>query len=358
MVRELVFHIGDHKTGSTSIQQALVQGAVRCDHTSIAYPVGKTRLNHKVAADSLFRKDMAKRKRRAFKTLQKRMAAAEADIGIVSAESFETVKPVALQKAIANFLPEHAETARVIAYVRPHAERILSSYTQVLKLGNFTGTLEEFARHSERVGRYVYTPRFEGWRDTFGDRFELRPMIRDRLYQGDVVKDFLSYVLRSEDFTLAEVVGANESLSINDVVMLRAFHRMPKTGQRKVDVRGKAGWHFARVLADLPNANTTRLGLHKSLMDEIEAAYRADAEALDAAFFDGTPMADALDRAHAKALPQAQGLELGDHFDPEAARMIRIWAALVDDLLARQPQDWRGYFRKMWLKSMRSEARS
>jgi len=355
MVKELVFHIGDHKTGSTSIQQALVQGAVKCDHTTLAYPVGRARLNHKVAADTLFKKDKLKQKKRAFKTIQRRMAKAEADIGIVSAESFEVVKPQVLQNAIAKFIPEHAETVRVIAYARPHAERILSSYTQVLKLGNFTGTLEDFARHSDRVGRYQYFPRFDAWRDQFGDRFEVRPMIRDRLLGGDVVKDFMSYVLRSEDFTLEEVVGANESLSINDVVMLRAFHRMPQTGQRKVDVRGKAGWHFARVLADLPNANKTRLSLHKSLMDEIEVSYRKDAEAMDAAFFEGTPLADALDRAHAKALPEAQGLELGDHFDPEAARMIRVWAALVDDLLARRPQDWRGYFRRMWLRSMKME---
>ncbi len=356
MVKELLFHIGDHKTGSTSIQQALVRRECVCDSVSLAYPVGKSRLHHKVAADTLSRKDKRPRRKRAFNTIARRMERQEADIGIVSAESFETVKPKALDNAIKRFFPDHAETARVIAYVRPHADRIVSSYTQVLKLGNFTGTLEDFARHSEKTGRYIYTPRFEAWRELFGDRFELRPMIRDRLYQGDVVKDFLSYVLRTTDFTMKDSVGANESLSLSDVVMLRAYHRMPKLGQRKVDVRGKAGWHFARVLAELPTEDRTRLGIHKSLMDQIETTYRADAEALDAAFFDGTPMAEALDRSHGKALPEAQSLELADYFDADAMRLIPLFAAVTDDLLARQPKDWQGYFRKMWLETMR-EAR-
>ena len=352
MTERVVFHIGDHKTGTTSIQQVLAAGA--WEGPEIAYPVTEARLNHKPAADTLFRPNRGHRVADAFAKLNRRANRATAPVTVFSAESFENVAPEALKAAIETHMPDHAAKIHVIAYVRPHAERVLSSYMQVLKVGNFAGTLERFFAKKAEVKRYTYTPRFTAWRENFGDRFTLRPMVRGALFRKDVVADFLKCALGTEDFKVnPDFVTGNESLALSDMVMIRAFHRNKNLGDRLVDNRGKATWALARLLAADPPAVTAKLAIHESLMAQIEAEYRADAEALDAAFFEGTPMADALDRAHGKTVPEAQSLRMADHHDPETRRLVAVFGELTDTLLARDPKDWSGYLRKIWLEELR-----
>ena len=352
MTERVVFHIGDHKTGTTSIQQVLAAGA--WEGPEIAYPVAETRLNHKPAADTLFRPGRGHRVADAFAKLNRRANHATAPVTVFSAESFENVPAQALKAAIETHMPAHAEKIQVIAYVRPHAERVLSSYMQALKVGNFDGTIERFFAKKAEIKRYIYTPRFTAWRKAFGDRFTLRPMVRGELFRGDVVADFLKYAVGTEDFQVnPDFVTGNESLALADMVMIRAFHRNKNFGDRMVDNRGKATWAMARLLAADPPAVMEKLAIHESLMAQIEAEYRADAEALDAAFFEGTPMADALDRAHTKTVPEAQSLQLSDYYDPETLRLLDVFGELTDTLLARDPKDWSGYLRKIWIEELR-----
>lgn len=354
MSERVVFHIGDHKTGSTSIQQVLAAGA--WEGPALAFPVSASRLNHKPASYTLYKPNRLAHRATAFGKLNRRLKRAEPEIGVISAESFESAQPADLAAAIAAHMPDYAETAQVIAYVRPHAERILSSYTQVLKIGNFTGTLERFAARAAEKRSYHYAPRFNAWRKVFGARFILRPMVRGALFRGDVVADFLKSVLGTEAFQVDPAFSTgNESLSLADMVMIRGYHRAAKQGIRNVDNRGKACWHMARLLAADPTERTEKLAIDAPLMAQIEAEYRADAEALDQAFFDGPVMAGALDRAHEKAVPAVQPLALEDHFDPQALRLIDVMGEMTDTLLARDPKSWNGYFRKVWMEELRDD---
>lgn len=343
MPGEIVFHIGDRKTGSSSIQAALLAGAARAEGVTLAYP---SRSQHRAQAKSLLRAGDAGRRQASWRALADQIAGTEADVTVVSAESFEDVAPEVLGRAIETFLPAHAGRIRLVAYVRPHAERVLSSYAQMVKLGHFTGTLEEFHTFALADGRYLYAPRFGAWRAFFGPAFTLRPMVRDCLAGGDVVRDFFTVLFGDRPFTLDPLPRRNESPDLAQLAMLRHFHRTAPTdlGRDDIVARQRAGWHFARRLAAVTPAGGERLQMHHALATRVQADYAEDAAALDAAFFPGdTPLTRTLAAAAGRAIAAPQSLEIADHFDATGCRQIDFWCSMVTHLLRRDPAEWSHY---------------
>ena len=159
-----------------------------CPTTSLFYP-GKN--SHNNVARTLLRAALAEQKAARFSALAKRFAKSNADIGIISAESFEFVRPMALQRALKQFFPEHADTARIIAYVRPHAARLVSSFCERTKKGAFDGSLADYHEWNLAKGNFFYHNHFDKWQSIFNGRLTLRPMVRHKLRNGDVVHDFL-----------------------------------------------------------------------------------------------------------------------------------------------------------------------
>mgnify|MGYP001085552281 CR=1 FL=1 len=353
MVQKIVFHLGDYKTGSTSIQRALLSKSLQCETRSVAYP---TQLNHRAVSLSLSRKREFPHRAKRFGALAGKIRAAKADTVVVSDESFEEVSPRALQQALEDHMPDLIDRVHLISYVRPHAERILSSYTQSMKLGFVTGGLDAFHKQTLKRQRYLYTPRFSKWREVFQDRFTLRPMVRAHLYNQDVVGDFFHYLLDQAPFQIEAQPTSNPALSVAHLAMLRAFHRRGNKNAAGTEnkTRGKATWHLARMLEEITQPDAEKLQLHHSLAEEIVAAYTEDARALDAAFFDQPIMASALTASADKAIATRQSLRFEDHFDADTRRILTLMMQLTDDLMARNPDEWKGYFRKIWVDSLQA----
>ena len=61
----------------------------------------------------------------------------------------------------------------------PMRRGFLSAYMQRTKAGMFQGDMETFFARTQGENLLHYAPRFDRWRDVFGDRFTLRPMIRE-----------------------------------------------------------------------------------------------------------------------------------------------------------------------------------
>lgn len=332
MVRSLVFHLGDRKTGSTSIQNALAAGAVSCATRSLLYP---TRNNHVLLARGFFDPRSRRGADERWDNLRRRLEASDADVAVISAEGFEAVNPALLRDTIETHLPGCLERSRFISYVRPHAERVVSSWAQQVKLGTFGGELQELHARARDIRRFVYTPRFRAWREVFGDRYTLRPMIRDLLKDRDVVRDFLDFVFEGAAFEVAPRPRSNETPCLEDLALLRAFHanlhkHVGATAQREL-----AETQLVKLLLDAPpRSRETRPALHRALAEEIVALYREDAAALDAEFFEGTPMSTALEAAPAKAVADPQSLELEAHLSPAEIRLARTLIRFVTHLAA------------------------
>ena len=334
---KLVFHLGDMKTGSTAIQTALSSRSWTCASVRLLYPHA-SKLSHSPFAQSLLSRSDGSRTENLAGEILADIAATPADVAVISAEHFENVDPVALKAALQKYMPEMLEDARFIAYVRPHAERFPSTYAERVKTGQFLGTLAELQTVLHSRETFVYTPRFLAWRAVFGAAFTLRPMIRDLLFRKDVVADFLHFALQTEDFTLTATPDANESLSLENTAILRQLHLRLSEGQRRLQVyQSTVGRALARRMNDSPFRDGTRIGIHKALAEVVRDQYAGDAAALDAAFFTGTPMTDALNAAPAKAVEAAQSVRIEDHFTPREQFLINTFVDQTAVLINADP---------------------
>ncbi|GHF74759.1 hypothetical protein [Seohaeicola zhoushanensis] len=343
MVQEIVFHLGDCKTGTTSVQAVLAKQAWRTaagQGADIVYPA---RVNHIPLAKSLWVDTEMPFEAERFATVRRAFESSDAAHGVISAEYFEFVDPERVAAAIERHLKGYAGRIRLVAYVRPHADRLVSAFAERTKQGLFMKPLAAMHDKLAAEGLLFYAPRFEKWRRHFGEAFTLRPFIRSSLYKGDVVHDFFSWMTRGEAFQITRPTDQNESLSVEDIAMLRAIHGRirAETGRSLRPVQQALGWYLADILSSVPRRNGTRPRLHSALARRVVATYAEDAAALDAAFFEGTPMSDALAGAAQKALPEAQSFRAENHFGPEELRLFDIWADLLSRLMTADPEHFK-----------------
>ena len=321
MVKEIVIHLGDCKTGTTSIQAVLAAEAWETDLGDITYTA---RFNHIPLAKSLSTASEIPHQEARFSKLREALDESDAAFGVISAEHFEFVDPSLVMAALEQHLPEYLDRVRLVAYERPHADRLVSTFAERSKKGSFQKPLA--AMHDKLIedGLLFYTPRFEKWRDLFGARFTLRAFARDQLYQGDVVQDFFHYLLGGKEFRLTMPSDQNNSLSVEDIAMMRSLHwHLRKMDGDYRQIQHAFGWYMSDLLGAAPYpGGGTKPRLHKALADRVVDTYRADAAALDAAFFDGTPMSDALAVAPEKAVDKPQSFQARAHFKAREMRQL------------------------------------
>ena len=340
---KIVCHIGDHKTGSTAIQSTLANGSFTVPDTSLVYARtcrperGIAHFQFSGALEAGRRKAVAK----FLAALATEIAQTKPDVIVLSSEGFEGQKPEEMKDALTRGLADVDHELQIIAYVRPHAARILSSFAERVKIGLFTGTLEEFSQRSKRTGRFKYVPRFQGWRDAFGASFVLRPMVRDHLRDRDVVSDFLNIALDGADYSLQAAPSANESLSLQDLAMVRALqdrlrNKDGATVEQRTEIRSmqhNIGRNLAHLLRPNLDGTPSKLKLHQTIADDIATFYEYDAMELDEMFFNGAPMATELRNAPNDALAEPQSLELDALFSLSEQRLLRIWLDLTATMI-------------------------
>ena len=330
MIKELIIHLGDHKTGSTSIQTALASRNWTCETCKLIYP---TQWNHNPLAKAIkgVNEGLAKKG----ENLRQRMLSSSADIGVISAEAFENVPPQKLAQFLATYLPELSRSTRLITYIRPHADRLLSSFAERSKIGLRCGTLAQLHRNFLSRGFLAYAPRLRDWRNVFGEQLTLRVFQRNLLHGMDVVDDFYSYVFGAHSFEFSQSPHTNKSLCLEDLVMLREVHQVLRKnfGDRlNNSTQTIFGLHFAILLAQ-SEVKGTRIQLHRDLVEEMISAYRGDAIQLDQEFFSGSPMLDALEAYSDKAIEEEQSLNPANYYSQETLRQMHCWAEFIGRLM-------------------------
>lgn len=348
MPAKLVFHIGSFKSGSTAIQSALASKAYDCAGCRILYPgtgpkegAEKTRGQHGPLADTLLpSKAQERKKHQQFSRIARHIETTGADIVVISAEKFEYAEPHALQAGIERYFPDLADRVQIVFYVRPHAERLLSGYAERVKHGLFLGSVEELHRKTRALSRadqrgFFYHPRLLQWRGVFGARLTVRPMIRDLLFQSDVVADFFQQILEDRPFSLAPAQVKNSSPTLEDLAVVRYFHQTARDLGLPHRQQERFGLKLTQALAGGGQSGGTKLALHRSLAEEVLATYGADAAALDQDFFSGRPMQDALQRTRDSAIPAPQPIDAAEFLDPGQMRQVAAWARTSTDMLTK-----------------------
>ena len=319
---KLVFHLGDFRTGSTAIQSVLCRfGAEQ----GLFYPPG---FNHAALAQSL--SDPGVRDA-AFSALAGQLAETDLPQAVISAEHFEFTDPADLARALDTHLPDHE--ARLIAYVRPHGPAFLARYAESVKIGNFDGRPGDYLNQPQTRWRLSYAARFGRWRNTFGDRFDLRLYDRAAFPGASVLRDFLKAVTGRDpgDLPTADP-NPNPSPGLKGLAMARALHRaigpLPDDATHAA-ARWTIGRHLGRLIAAEGRPDTP-LALNRPLAGRIVARFAADAMATDTAFFGpATPLSDALAGLEEGAPVRAQSHEPADHLGPDARAALALWGKML-----------------------------
>ena len=356
--RRLIFHIGDHKTGSTAIQYAFARGTVRLNSGGPFYP-GQLAHNYLRTHMKMLAKGSADKQQDAGEALHKlarKIRKAGAGCSLISAEALETVEPQSLRQAVDRFFTRSADEIRVTAYVRPHLSRLLSSYTEQTKIGLTSESLADYANRMLDTGKFRYHPRFCAWRSAFGEAFILRPFVKAELHRGDVVADLLRYGFGEKGFEITGPAPANESLCLQDLMRLKLLQSHMQ--QLPQALRHALGWEFARLIGTLPPpAAPVKLQLHRKLAQRLHDAYLEDARAMDHDFFGGDPLLETeLDQALKVAVESPQKLDPAAHLEAEEIRLLTLMAQMVSGMLENSSVNWVRHFRLQRIAALKDGA--
>lgn len=359
--KTLIFHIGDHKTGSTSIQLAFAQRQVSIAGGEIFYPaqIANNVLGHhcRTYASETEKPKARKEAAAAMRQVAERIRASEARYNLVSAESIERVPAPVFRAIVDEFFAGCADEIGVVAYVRPHPGRITSTFAERTKIGAqriLDGDLESLCEQLKETREFFYGPRFSAWREAFGENFLLRPMIRSELYRGSVVDDFVRHAFGTEDFTIMDAGQANESLDLVDLMRLKVLQKRV-IGQTTRALRLHMGWEFARLVGQMPPPEKkTKLALHRTLAESIRDTYLEDARTIDREFFGGRPLLETdLTKAVSSAVAEPQSTDPKDYLSAADMRSLDIFSALVAEMLEAKDVEWPSFFHKKRVRDMR-----
>lgn len=338
MIKEIVFHIGDAKTGTSSIQSAMQLGACQCDGVVTA---SQKELNATALANALTPDGDPAKYKQEFEKKARWAAETNADLGVISSEFFEWVNPDHLMNALREHLPEYAASTRVIAYARPHASRILSGYAQLSKTGHIDDSFGGFVRQAMGQPRFKYTQRFGHWQKVFGDRFILRPFMREELHGQDVVADFFHEILLGRPFSLAPVENTNETMFLEEIAGMRVVQSVLTKRNVPKFLKQSIGGAMVRELALISDRSGNKLQLDRENADRLVAYFREDVRKLDAQFFEGSPMERALTEAGATARPVVQSVQASAYFSPGEITRLRGLSGDLAKLVNSRPWAWR-----------------
>ena len=190
-VRELVVHIGLHKTGSGSIQHALNGAHSSLREQGVYVPVtstmGHTKAHHNIAwelnDDRRFRPQ-----RGTLKDLHAELSSVSEPIVVLSSEGFSKYRPGKKDmRAKSARLRQLAESLSrrlvIVAFVRDYASALNSAYTQQVKTFGHAMSFAEYLVREELSSRWLYGNVLAEW-EAVANRMVVRP------FGGDVVVTF------------------------------------------------------------------------------------------------------------------------------------------------------------------------
>lgn len=337
MIKSLVLHIGDPKTGTSSIQRILFERQWTCATVTLDYPPV---LNSLALAESLREGRLSKSVKEVFEPYAIWLEDSKADVAVISAEQFSGVEPALVHEAFATYAPAVMDRIRVLAYARPHVSRFVSAYSQRVKVGALNVEMAEFYDRPATSKVLGMHKRFMAWRAAFGAGLVVRPMIRSEILRGDVVADCLGVVLGTEDFSITGSTEANISLPLEALAGLRLIQTLLKKNDIPFVRRQAVGDRINTLVTADPKLRGAKVGVDRALYARLKADYLPDAEAMDAEFFAGPIMVKALAAAEKDAAAEPVSTLASAHFGPGKLSRLRKAARKLATELGQEKDVW------------------
>ncbi len=249
--RKLILHCGHHKTGTSTLQTVFREAAAQTP--DLLYPVsgrGKGLAHHNLAL-SFQGKGRFNKKMGGWDALRDEIGQKQGRNIVVSTEALEGVSPGRIAKELDQLTNGRDMEVRVVLYIRPHASRILSGYSQKAKTGQMMASVPEFVERVCERGAFDFAEQLSAWKDTFGDRLHLEPFFRSAMVDGDIVSDFAAKFLPEFQELFGNMATAQVSRNVAPNLKVLAVMRMASMEFGLSENHKKSRFFETRVLAPL-----------------------------------------------------------------------------------------------------------
>lgn len=373
----LILHIGDHKTGTTTLQNHFATGRIDVKGAGVLYPgnlnhnylLGHFRVDMQQPSGwaapfvGLFRREEVppvtpgNQARPGLDMLRSMIAASDAKYVVISGEEFENMVPRNMRYCVDRWFRDLFDEVRIIAYVRPHAARFLSNYAELIKIGEVRGDLDDYLERIRYAARSHFAQRFLRWRHHFGDELILRPMVRSRLLNGSVVDDFAATAFAGEDVTIVPSTTANESLGLRELMVLKYIQERFDLDTEERFRRHTMARELTRYLNEFTTGTepTGKLTLHRSVAEKVYKVFCRDAQVLDQEFFANDPMFfDDLAKSVQTAKDQPISLEPRDYFAAEELRRMGVLREVLWNMMQTN-KNWANFFHENRVRALHND---
>lgn len=285
-VDNLIVHVGDIKSATTSVQVALAAGRMPVTEDRLFYPTRG--LNHNYL-EPLFRAGHGIDHPEIHWLRNQMIQSGSRKICILSGERLSVLPPDKLQIAIETTFGDLVETYTVLHYIRPHIDRLLSAYSERIKIGAERRSLHDFLLETAESGRFQQHKRLLRWRSVFGDRYHLHAILPETLISGDAVVDFFHTILGSVPEGWQPPVPTNESLSATGLAQVARMQEQLEA--EPAALRHALGYEFAWLYGLESDATISgKIGMTADVAAYVCDSYQADAKALDQDMFGGSEL--------------------------------------------------------------------
>lgn len=264
--KKCVIHVGTHKTGTTTIQNFFSEhrkplkekGVIISDRfppeTGILMRYGSDddKTFRYRTANNEINPDSIRKFRENFEADLEKISETPGDFALFIDEAAELLERQEIRRLLAAFRNNFSEIS-VIMYIRPQLDLAISLYTQHLRSGAVSPEILPQNWYDRHHNRFDYLTKARNWRDSLNresDHFSLRLFDRKLMPDGDVMKDFASFLNLRLD-TFEPTSDRNASLSNEGQTLLRLSNRLLKetSSPKEAAIRSK----LLSLVEDLPS---------------------------------------------------------------------------------------------------------
>ncbi len=333
MVKSLVLHVGDSKTGTTFLQNVLFNRLYACRDKTIFYRWQSRNIRHQLGLTNVYSDDDIVKN---WKSYANSFNADSSDIGVVSNESLASADPQRLKTVVHRLFDVDEKSIQVVCYLRPHCDALISRYAQHVKNGQFTASLTEY--YSVIKNRLEYETQVKAWVDVFGDQFSVYAFDKSQLFNEDIAHDFFKRVIKSEDFILNDTTHLNQSPGLKELSVLNYYYTIMFGPVDKNKTRRIRNYprpyvkldELFRHSADM-KGTSNKVRIHHSLWKKMLIDLGSDAQKIDKIASTGNTFTRALRESGKKAVPTEFSLDLQENFSVEDAEILKALLHFVKE---------------------------
>jgi hypothetical protein len=220
-MKNILLHIGRHKTGTSSLQRTFVKNRDILRINNILYPETGIRGygHHNISIELSRRKSnqpfFSVNKVEVLANLKKEIDSSDCDTVLISSEGFQNCAAKTVRKAFDKYNLE------IVCYIRNKIDYFMSAYAQKVQATSYAENIGNFFNNHFKLD---YIRFINEWDTYFPDHFNIHIYDRDNLEQCDIIADFFTRYIPNT-IPIAYFKGdGNPSIGYDLIAVKRAFN--------------------------------------------------------------------------------------------------------------------------------------